>query len=318
MNAPRPWSGDPGELVGSVIAQRYLIEGVLGEGAMGVVYAGRHMSLDRAVAIKILRPELGRRPEFRERFLREAQAASRIGHPNVVQILDFGQDGALVFSVMESLVGEDLGQRLARTGRLTWSSAAPILLSVARALGAAHASRIVHRDIKPANVMLVARDGVSVDVKVLEPLPADDPFGFGPAAVEVARRSQYSNPFPVVSNLRFKVKFALTPDPPSRPPTAKLGTAADPELFYPPSSKLRLEQGAPIVQACVGADGRLLGDPVVIESSGSADLDHAAIEVAKNSRYTAATEGGKVLKQSCLKFKVKFALTADPPVAPKT
>jgi TonB family protein len=160
--------------------------------------------------------------------------------------------------------------------------------------------------------------GQVVDVKVLEPLPADDPFGFGPAAVEVARRSQYSNPFPVVSNLRFKVKFALTPDPPSRPPTAKLGTAADPELFYPPSSKLRLEQGAPIVQACVGADGRLLGDPVVIESSGSADLDHAAIEVAKNSRYTAATEGGKVLKQSCLKFKVKFALTADPPVAPKT
>lgn len=156
--------------------------------------------------------------------------------------------------------------------------------------------------------------GQVVDVKVLEPLPADDPFGFGPAAVEVARRSQYSNPFPVVSNMRFKVKFALTPDPPSRPPSAKLGPAADPELFYPPASKRRLEQGAPIVQACVGADGRLLGDPVVIESSGFADLDHAAIEVARNSRYTAATEAGEVLKKSCLKFKVKFVLTGDPPV----
>ena len=85
-------------------------------------------------------------------------------------------------------------------------------------------------------------------------------------------------------------------------------SAADPDRFYPPGAKRREEQGSPVVQACVGPNGRLLRAPVVAETSGYPELDEAAIKVAQNSRYTAATEGGTALDESCIKFKVKFVI----------
>jgi TonB family protein len=165
----------------------------------------------------------------------------------------------------------------------------------------------------------VDRHGQPVDVRVLEPLTADDPFGFGPAAAELARRSQYSNPFPRVATIRFKVKFALTSDPPvAARAFAKIRSAGDPDLFYPPGAKLRREQGSPVVQSCVGPDGSLLREPAIVETSNYPELDQAAIQVAKGSGYLAATENGKPLEESCIKFKVKFVLTSDPPAASKT
>jgi protein TonB len=105
------------------------------------------------------------------------------------------------------------------------------------------------------------------------------------------------------------------PPPPAPPPpprvagtSAKMRSAPDPDRFYPPGAKRREEQGSPVVQACVGPNGRLLRDPVVTETSGYPELDTAAIQVAKNSRYIAATESGSAVDESCVKFKVKFVI----------
>jgi protein TonB len=108
------------------------------------------------------------------------------------------------------------------------------------------------------------------------------------------------------------------PPPPAPPPPprvagspAKMKSAADPDQFYPPGAKRREEQGSPVVQACVGANGRLIREPVVTETSGFPELDGAAIKVAKANRYSPATEGGTALPESCVKFKVKFVIKAE-------
>jgi protein TonB len=108
------------------------------------------------------------------------------------------------------------------------------------------------------------------------------------------------------------------PPPPAPPPpprvagtSAKMRSAADPDRFYPPGAKRREEQGSPIVRACVGPNGRLLRDPVVTETSGYPELDAAAVQVAKNSRFTPATEGGTAVDESCLSFRVKFVIKND-------
>jgi len=163
-------------LIGRVIDRRYRIVRLIGEGGMGCVYEGVHEVLGRRVAIKTLKPRLAYDPKSCERFLREAKAASRIVHPNVVQILDFGDplDGSVYF-VMEYLEGEDLGERLHRQGALPWARARPILLQMVSALGAAHDAGIVHRDIKPGNCFIEAKPGGIDEVKLLD-------FGIAKAA----------------------------------------------------------------------------------------------------------------------------------------
>jgi protein TonB len=108
------------------------------------------------------------------------------------------------------------------------------------------------------------------------------------------------------------------PPPPAPPPpprvagsSAKMKSALDPDQFYPPGAKRREEQGSPVVQACVGANGKLAREPVVTETSGFPELDGAAVKLAKASRYTPATEGGTAVPESCVKFKVKFVIKAD-------
>ena len=108
------------------------------------------------------------------------------------------------------------------------------------------------------------------------------------------------------------------PPPPAPPPpprtagtSAKMRSAPDPDRFYPPGAKRREEQGSPVVQACVGPNGRLLRDPVVAETSGYPELDQAAVQVAKNSRYIAATDNGAAVDESCIKFKVKFVIKSE-------
>lgn len=105
-----------------------------------------------------------------------------------------------------------------------------------------------------------------------------------------------------------------TPPPAPPPPPriagspAKMTRPVNPDDYYPPGSIRREEQGSPVVQACVGPNGRLLRDPVVTDTSGFPDLDSAAIKVAKATRYAAGTDGGSALPESCIKFKVKFVL----------
>jgi periplasmic protein TonB len=105
-----------------------------------------------------------------------------------------------------------------------------------------------------------------------------------------------------------------TPPPAPPPPPrvagspAKMTRPVNPDDYYPPGSIRREEQGSPVVQACVGPNGRLLRDPVVTDTSGFPDLDSAAIKVAKATRYAAGTDAGTALPESCIKFKVKFVL----------
>ena len=144
--------------IGNVLGGRYRLLELLGQGGMATIYRARDNELDRDVAVKLLRPEYERDPEFGTRFRQEARAAGSLNHPNIVSVYDYGHDPAGTYIVMELIDGEDLAAVLRRTGALPPRQAARLAYDVASALAAAHARGIVHRDIKPGNV-LVSRDG---------------------------------------------------------------------------------------------------------------------------------------------------------------
>ena len=123
---------------------------------MATIHKAIDLRLDRAVAVKLLRPEAARDADLASRFRREALAATVLRHPNIVACLDTGTDGDQPYLVMDLVDGEDLSARLKRGGRLSSSVAARVGLDVARALGVAHMRGIVHRDVKPGNIMLAA------------------------------------------------------------------------------------------------------------------------------------------------------------------
>jgi serine/threonine-protein kinase len=128
---------------------------VAGAGGMGVVYKARQRSLDRDVALKVIKDEIAVEPEYRERFLREAKLAASVDHPNVVTVYDVGDEDGRLYLVMQWIDGADLRQVLDSSGRLTPKRAVAIGEQLAGALDAVHeASGLVHRDVKPANVLL--------------------------------------------------------------------------------------------------------------------------------------------------------------------
>lgn len=161
-------------LLGRVLAGKLEIIQLLGVGAMGKVYRAHHNSLDKPVAIKVLQRMSGAEQQHAARFKAEARAASRLDHPNSVQILDFGEDeqDGLLYLAMELLEGEDLQNVLARERRIEVPRTAFIMAQVCAALSAAHTKGVVHRDMKPGNVMLVTKsseDGAIADfVKVCD------------------------------------------------------------------------------------------------------------------------------------------------------
>jgi serine/threonine-protein kinase len=168
-------------VVGDVIDARYRIISRIAAGGMGEVYRVEHVELGKALALKVMLPTLDADREFVNRFKIEAVAASRIGHPNIVDISDFGRtsDGRFYF-VMEFLDGETLSSLVRREGAQPVDRAVNLTLQAARALAAAHALRIIHRDLKPENVMVLRRAGNPDVVKVLD---------FGVARVQVDNES---------------------------------------------------------------------------------------------------------------------------------
>jgi serine/threonine-protein kinase len=152
-------SADP--LIGRVVAGKMELLELLGSGAMGKVYRAHHRALDKTVAIKVLHSESGVSPAIALRFKSEARAASRLDHPNSLQILDFGEDGPdhLLYIAMEFLEGVTLQSLLAREGKLTPHRTAWIMGQVCSALAAAHDQGVIHRDVKPANVILTRKRG---------------------------------------------------------------------------------------------------------------------------------------------------------------
>ncbi len=156
--------------VGDVVADKYRIERVAGEGAMGMVYVAHHLVLDQRVALKFLFVDSSEsRDETVERFVREAQAAARLRSEHVVRVTDAGSvDGGLPFLVMEYLEGCDLAELLRLEGPLAPADMADYALQVLSALAEAHAAGIVHRDLKPANLFLADRGDHSTLVKILD------------------------------------------------------------------------------------------------------------------------------------------------------
>ena len=153
--------------VGRTLARKYKLHRLIGVGGMGAVYEAEHLGTHRPYAIKTLHEKHAGSAVFAERFLREARAASRIGHRGIVKVYDSGVDeDGLHYLVLELLQGKDLGEAL-RENELTLGDVWRIGVEVLDALAAAHAAGIIHRDIKPENVFLI-RQGDTFRVKLLD------------------------------------------------------------------------------------------------------------------------------------------------------
>ncbi len=159
---------------GTVLAEKYRLESVIGTGGMGTVYQAEHLALRAPVAVKVIDREVDEGDVALARFMREAQSAASLRSPHVVQILDYGMEGKRPFMVMEMLEGEPLADRLKRVGRLSPQETYRVISHVARAVSKAHEAEIIHRDLKPDNVFLVHNEGDEI-AKVLD---------FGVAKVE--------------------------------------------------------------------------------------------------------------------------------------
>ncbi|HVD06662.1 MAG TPA: serine/threonine-protein kinase, partial [Gemmatimonadaceae bacterium] len=142
-----------------VLGPHYEIENELGRGGMGIVYCARDRRLKRTVAIKLLPPELAFRSDIRSRFLREAETAAQLSHPNIVPIYSVDEMENLVFFVMAFVDGKNLALQLHEKGRLGIGETRRVMREVADALAFAHARGVVHRDVKPDNVLLEKESG---------------------------------------------------------------------------------------------------------------------------------------------------------------
>ena len=141
-------------LLGRVLGRRYEVVALIARGGMATVYRAYDRQLDRTVAIKVPRPEFARDRGFSEQFRREARAAARLGHPNIVAVYDSGEERGLPYIVMELVNGQTLRQVLDTRGRLTPQATAELLAEVAEALDHAHRAGVAHLDVKPENVLL--------------------------------------------------------------------------------------------------------------------------------------------------------------------
>lgn len=156
-------------LIGHVFDGRFRVEGLIGSGGMGTVYRATQLTVDRPVALKVLRQELAGNLEQVRRFQNEARAASRLSHPNAIRLFDFGQtDTGELFLVMELLEGEPLSTFLRREAPIPTGRAVRITAQVLKALAEAHDHGIVHRDLKPDNIFLTRVRGEEDFVKVLD------------------------------------------------------------------------------------------------------------------------------------------------------
>jgi serine/threonine protein kinase len=163
MRSSRPLELSPGDALGD-----YVLEKIIGDGGGGIVFSARHRITNRAVAIKVLRPEMAMLSKMVTRFVREAEAVNRIRHPNIVGLLDFGEiSPGRPYCVMELLEGMDLGKYLRASGRFSPHKCLALFEPILSAVSAAHKAGLIHRDIKASNVFIAQNNGQRV-VKLLD------------------------------------------------------------------------------------------------------------------------------------------------------
>ena len=179
---------------GQLFAGKYRLEGLLGEGGMGLVLLATHVDLQRTVAIKIVRNELARNDEIVERLLGEAQIAANIRSEHVTRVLDLGRlDSGTPYIVLEYLQGRDLAVLLDEHGPLPFETAVDFLLQVCDALAEAHAAGVIHRDLKPENLFLSHRPDGTPIVKLID-------FGISKNLTARDRRAALTNPAQLVGS----------------------------------------------------------------------------------------------------------------------
>ena len=149
-------------MVGERIAGRYELEEVVGHGGMSTVYKAHDSLLERNVALKVLHKQYNEDEDFVERFKREARSVAQLQHPNIVTVIDRGEEGGRQYIVFEYIDGENLKELVVRKGRLDVRTALEIALEIARGLSFAHEHGLVHRDVKPQNVLLNGDGGAKV------------------------------------------------------------------------------------------------------------------------------------------------------------
>jgi serine/threonine-protein kinase len=149
-------------MIGTVLSGRYRLESKLGSGGMSTVYLARDETLERWIAVKVMHREISDDEAQLERFRREARAVAQLSHPNVVSVIDAGEDGGHPYIIFEYVEGETLKQRIERLRRLPLDEAAAYAIEIGRGLAAAHASNLVHRDVKPQNVLIDAEGRAKV------------------------------------------------------------------------------------------------------------------------------------------------------------
>src|SRR5690554_2225056 len=159
---------DPEKLIGKTLAGRYEVEQCIGKGGMGVVYLARQTALGRKVVIKVLPRSFVDDEEAIIRFEREAQGMSRLQHPHIVAIYDFGHDADQAYICMEYVNGETLTERIRREGPTSAQEFAQIASQILQGIGEAHSMGLIHRDIKPSNIMLTERHGRQNYTKILD------------------------------------------------------------------------------------------------------------------------------------------------------
>jgi serine/threonine-protein kinase len=155
-------------LIGMIVADRYRVLELIGRGGMGVVYKAEHSRIGKILALKLLTGELTRHSDQVGRFKREALMASRLSHPNTVQVFDFGDADGLAYLAMEYVRGENLGALVDTNGPLGATRTAKIVIQICSSLAEAHENGIVHRDLKPENIMVVKSSGGDDVAKVLD------------------------------------------------------------------------------------------------------------------------------------------------------
>ncbi len=156
-------------------SNRYQVTHLIARGGMALVYQAQDILLNRAVALKILYPELSADPLFVERFRREAQAAAKLSHPSIVPVFDWGEDDGTYFIVMELIDGTSLAEVLRGSRTLTASRSAQLIAQVASALGYAHRNGVVHRDVKPGNILITSDGQVKVtDFGIAQAVAVED------------------------------------------------------------------------------------------------------------------------------------------------